>query len=131
MKIVPDTNLFVAASFNPRSSSAKILKGIEDGRLDLVWHARTRSEVERMLRRIPRTSWERFRDFFKEANEYRGKLRDEDYLFVEDPEDRKYAALGETTGSVIVTNDSDLLENRGWLGVEVTRPGEFVRRYKF
>ena len=55
-RIVPDTNVFVAAGFNPRSSSAEIIRGIERGRFELVWHQATRRETERILRQIPRLS---------------------------------------------------------------------------
>ena len=52
--IVIDTNVFVAAGFNPRSASARILTGIREGRFRLMWNEPTRRETEMILRRIPR-----------------------------------------------------------------------------
>jgi predicted nucleic acid-binding protein len=57
--IVIDTNVFVAAGFNPRSASARILTGIREGRFRLTWNEPTRRETEMILRRIPRLDWDK------------------------------------------------------------------------
>lgn len=126
MAIVVDTNVFVAAGFNPRSSSARILRAVEDGRIDMVWSADTRRETQRMIEQIPRLSWQQFSGLFQEALEYRETLDYSVYQFVEDPDDRKFAALGEATNSAIVTNDSHLLAHQQRLAPPVMTPGEFV-----
>jgi len=59
--IVIDTNVFVAAGFNPRSASARILTGLREGRFRLIWNEPTRRETEMILRRIPRLDWEKGR----------------------------------------------------------------------
>ena len=51
--VVIDTNVFVAAGFNVRSASERILAAIRDGRLQLVCNEPTRREAEFVLRRIP------------------------------------------------------------------------------
>ena len=51
--VVIDTNVFVAAGFNARSAWERILAGIRERRLQLVWNKPTRRETEIVLRRIP------------------------------------------------------------------------------
>jgi hypothetical protein len=45
-RIVIDTNVFVAAGFNPKSAAARILTAIREGRLQLIWNDPTRREAE-------------------------------------------------------------------------------------
>jgi predicted nucleic acid-binding protein len=71
--IVIDTNVFVAASFNPRSASARILAGIREGRFQLIWNKPTQRETEMILRRIPRLDWERVADLFQPEGEFTGR----------------------------------------------------------
>ena len=70
--IVIDTNVFVAASFNPRSASARILAGIREGRFQLIWNKPTQRETEMILRRIPRLDWERVAILFQAEGEFTG-----------------------------------------------------------
>ena len=51
--VVIDTNVFVAAGFNARSASARILAPIREWRFHLVWNEPTRREAEFVLRGIP------------------------------------------------------------------------------
>ena len=68
--IVIDTNVFVAAGFNPRSASARILTGIREGRFRLMWNEPTRRETEMILRRIPRLNWEKVADLFQPEGKF-------------------------------------------------------------
>jgi hypothetical protein len=68
--IVIDTNVFVAARFNPRSASARILTGIREGRFRLMWNEPTRRETEMILRRIPRLNWEKVADLFQPEGKF-------------------------------------------------------------
>ena len=58
--IVIDTNVFVAASFNPRSASARLLAAARNGRFRLIWNTSTRCETEMIPARIPHLDWQRF-----------------------------------------------------------------------
>jgi predicted nucleic acid-binding protein len=129
MNIILDTNTFVAAGFNPRSSSARILKAVEQGKINLVWNEDTRRETRKMITQIPRLSWSQFARLFKDENEYKGHVDVDDYRFIEDPDDRKFAALGEATGSIIVTNDHHLLSQRERLQTPVMTPSELLEQY--
>ena len=54
--IVIDTNVFVAAGFNPRSASAGVLAAVRQGRFQLIWNKPTQRETEMILRRISRST---------------------------------------------------------------------------
>ena len=42
-QVVIDTNVFVAAGFNPRSAAARILAAVREGRFQLIWNEPTPS----------------------------------------------------------------------------------------
>src|SRR6516164_9381702 len=67
--VVIDTNVFVAAGFNARSASERILAAIRDRRFQLVWNEPTRREAEFVLRRIPLLGWDKFGDLFRPEGE--------------------------------------------------------------
>ena len=91
--IVIDTNVFVAASFNPRSASARILAVIREGRFQLIWNKPTQRETEMILRRIPRLDWERVAILFQPEGEFTGPVDPDAFVLVRDRDDRKFAAL--------------------------------------
>src|SRR5215211_1222060 len=109
---VLDTNVFVGAGFNRSSHSARLVKAVEDGRLRMVWNDATRREVERILRRIPRLSWERVAPLFREEWTYVGETHPEQFDYVPDPADRHFAALADAAGVPLVTSDDHLLQAR-------------------
>ena len=125
-RIVLDTNVFVAAGFNPGSSAARIVRDVERGRLRLVWDRETRRETEAVVRRIPRLDWGRFAPLFGDDGEFAGAVEPERFGHVEDPGDRKFAALAAASGAVLVTNDGHLLKHRGRDGLRVVTPSGFV-----
>jgi uncharacterized protein len=126
---VLDTNVFVGAGFNRSSHSARLLEAVEDGRLRMVWNDATRREVERVLRRIPRLSWERVAPLFREEWGHVGETRPERFDYVPDPADRHFAALADAGGVPLVTSDDHLLQGRARARSEILTPGEFARLY--
>ena len=72
--VVIDTNVFVAAGFNPRSASARILEGVRERRFRLIWNQATRRETEMILRRIPRLEWQQVADLFRPEEEFTGPV---------------------------------------------------------
>src|SRR6476646_59226 len=107
--VVIDTNVFVAAGFNPRSAAARILAAIRDGQLQLIWNKPTRAETEMILRRIPRLSWHRFAELFRPEGEFSGEVDPQAFDVVADPDDRKFAALSAAAKRPLITNDAHLL----------------------
>jgi predicted nucleic acid-binding protein len=125
-RIVIDTNVFVAAGFNPKSAAARILAGVREGRFQLIWNEPTRRETELILRQIPHLDWERVADLFHSKAEFLGPVGPESFVFVPDPEDRKFAALSVATQTPLVTNDNHLLSHEDRIGVDVLTPRAFL-----
>jgi predicted nucleic acid-binding protein len=126
-RLVLDTNVFVAAGFNPRSHAAEIIRRAQEDDWQVVWNEETRRETYRLLNQIPPLSREEFAGIFREANRFTGPVDVTPFEFIQDPDDRKYAALAEASGATLVTNDVHLLSRRGRLGIPVMTPGEFLR----
>jgi len=131
MGLVLDTNVFVAAGFKPRSSSAIIIDAVRQGRQRLVWDEATRGETEHVIRRIPPLDWSRFSGLFEIAGEYRGMADQRPFERIADPDDRKFAALAAATGSILVSSDAHFLSCRDELPITVFTPREFLERTAF
>jgi uncharacterized protein len=129
IRVVLDTNVFVAAGFNPRSSSAQIVEAVAEGRLRHVWEPGTRGEVQAVLRQIPPLSWERRAGLFHEGNRFEGETHPEDFGNVPDPDDRKFLALADAAGATLISNDEHLLSQRGSSPVPILTPGEFWSQF--
>ena len=69
-RVVIDTNVLVAAGFNRRSAAARIVAGLRDGHLQLVWGRQTRAEAEMILRRIPGLDWQSCAALFRPEGEF-------------------------------------------------------------
>lgn len=127
--VVLDTNVFVAAGFNPRSASARILAAVGEGRLRMAWSDATRRETERVVGRIPPLRSTRLDDFFRDADRVHVMEDASAYTDIPDPEDRKFAALADAAGAVLVTADDHLLAGRDAAPRRVLTPGEFAREF--
>jgi len=126
--VVLDTNIFVAAGFNVRSNAARLVDGVRDRRLRMIWTYSTRAEAEHILRRIPRLSWERSADLFRPADRFPGEIAPADFEQVSDPADRIFAALAHAANVPLVTQDQALLEDLALIGVPACTAHEFVDR---
>jgi uncharacterized protein len=127
-EVVLDTNVFVGAGFNPRSSSARLVEAIRDGRLRMIWNQATRDEIAHIVRQIPRLSWADFASLFREADQFPADTHVEQFGYVPDPADRKFAALAHATGATLVTSDADLLQGSSRAEIPILTPSEFVHR---
>ncbi len=111
-QVILDTNVFVAALFNPRSYSSQLIRQVRDGRLQMVWDPLTRTETEYVIRKIPPLHWEAVADLFDGSCCYHGSTDPGAFSYVLDPADRKFAALAQATGAILITMDQDLLGSR-------------------
>ena len=127
-RIVVDTNVFVAAGFNPRSAAARILTAVREGRFQLIWNEPTRRETEMIMRQIPHLYSERVADLFEVETEFLGPVDPESFVFVTDPQDRKFAALSGAAQTPLVTNDNHLLSHKNSIGIGVLTPRAFLAR---
>jgi predicted nucleic acid-binding protein len=80
--VILDTNVFVAAGFNPTSNSARLVDGVRTGNLRMVWNEATREEIERILRMIPRLSWDKIAPLFREKDRFQGQTHPEEFDYV-------------------------------------------------
>ncbi len=124
--IVLDTNILVAAGFNPHSSAARIVQAVRTGDMQLVWHPRTHAEAKKIIRQIPSLSWGRFEDLFTPDGKYEGAIVPEAYPMINDYDDRKFAALAAATGAILVSNDRHLLSVRERLPITVLSAQELA-----
>jgi predicted nucleic acid-binding protein len=127
--VVLDTNVFVAAGFNPHSASAQIIESVRAGHLRLVWNETTRSETESVLRQIPPLDWRSFADLFRPEDRSAITVPLERFPHIPDWADRKFAALSKSTGAVLVTADDHLLGTRDRGAIQIMTPDEFWTRY--
>ena len=125
-QVVLDTNVFVGAGFNPRSHSALLIEAVRDGRLCIVWDDATHEEIEHVLRRIPRLSWGAVAELFREEAKFDGTTHPDQFDYVLDPADRKFAALADAASVPLVTSDRGLLNARGRAPFPILKPSEFA-----
>ena len=123
--VILDTNVFVAAGFNRRSASACIVEQVRLGQLRMIWNEQTRRETRHILDKIPPLSWSSFAELFRQADCHLGETAPDEFDFIPDPDDRKFAALAAATGAVLLTNDDDLLSNRDRARLEILTPAEY------
>jgi predicted nucleic acid-binding protein len=107
--VVIDTDVFVAAKFNARSISARILAAVREGDFQLVWNKPTRGAAGTILRRIPGLDWARVADLFEPEDEFTGPVDPNASVMVADRDDRKFAALSAAAKTPLVTNDNHVL----------------------
>lgn len=124
--VVLDTNIFVAAGFNPRSHSARILELVRAGALVLAWDRPTRDETRAVLQRIPRLDWSAVAPLFDAGRAIDGAAGHPAFVRIGDPADRKFAALALAAGAILVSSDRDLLSVREALPLRVAKPAEFL-----
>ena len=128
--VVIDTNVFVAALFNPRSASARILEGVRERRFRLIWNQPTRRETEMILRRIPHLDWQKVADLFRPEEEFTGPVDPAAFTVIADPDDRKFAALSAAADVPLVTSDKLVLAQQGRIGIEIVTPRDFLARQR-
>jgi putative PIN family toxin of toxin-antitoxin system len=126
--VVLDTNVFVAAGFNPRSASRKIVEAVKQGQVRMLWNDATRREIERITQQIPPLRTHNLVDLFRPEDRFTAATHPDRFADIPDPDDRKFAALAQAAGAVLISNDEHLLGQRGRSDLTVLTPGAFWRR---
>jgi putative PIN family toxin of toxin-antitoxin system len=127
LKLVIDTNMLVAAMFNARSASARILRSASGKACRIMWHRTLRREAEWITGKISRSVPGRTIDLdqvFLPENEVVSlpEIRGEGSC---DPEDNKFLACAEAAGvDLIVSNDSDLLTLGSYGSIPICTPSQ-------
>lgn len=126
--VILDTNVFLAAYWNPGCASARLIRACIDGLVRAVYTDPVRREALRMLGQVRVSS-----DYMTWLEQFWGKAeRVEpvavDDVHIDDPDDRKFleAAAG-SEADFIATNDDHLLRI-GYLGrTEILNPGSLAK----
>jgi len=63
---------------------------------------------------------------FRSEYRFAGATNPQEFSFVPDPADRKFAALAEAVQAPLVTSDAGLLKAGGQMAVPVFKPSEFA-----
>jgi putative PIN family toxin of toxin-antitoxin system len=126
--VVLDTNVFVAAGFNLRSASRKIVDAVKQGQVRMLWSDATRREIEHVMQRIPPLRTQNVTDLFRPEDRFTAATHPERFADIPDPDDRKFAALTHAAGAILISNDDHLLRQRNHSDLAVLTPGEFWRR---
>lgn len=124
--VVLDTNVFVAAGFNPDSASDRIISAVRHGSLRMIWNDETRKETRSILEKIPPLSWTAVADLFRNEERLDAETRPERFTQIPDPDDRKFAALAHASGAILISQDTDLLATPHRIDLLVVTPGEFL-----
>jgi len=124
---VLDTNVIVAAGFEPAGHAARLLERVRRGELRAVWNEATRHGTERIVRAIPPLASTPLDELYRPEDRCDAPTDPTAFRFVPDPEDRKYLALAAAAGATLVTLDEHLLGTRDRAAVPVLRPDEYLR----
>ena len=96
----------------------------------MIWNSQTRRETQHIIDKIPPLSWSSVAELFRNEDCHHSQAALDEFDFIRDPDDRKFAALAEATGAVLLTNDGDLLSNRDRATLQILTPGEYWERQK-
>ena len=122
MKVVIDTNLFVAAYFNKNSASAKILEMAARNELQFLWTEKIKREAKCILANIKAKKFlKNLPGIFKKKNQVVPRIKIKEIK--EDPEDDKFleCAVG-GKAEIIVSSDRHLLKVREFQGIPILTP---------
>ncbi len=128
MKLVLDTNVFIAAYFNRRSASARIIDLCFVGEHQLVFSSRLRKEAEAILKNVKANPEfvGRLNKLFADAHEV--KPKEKVWVVKEDPDDNKFLECAfEGKADYIITSDRHLLELGEFARTKICKPTQFLK----
>jgi putative PIN family toxin of toxin-antitoxin system len=126
-RVVLDTNVLVAAAYNPGSASRRVVEACLSVELTAVLSPALRREYEFVLARAVRgqTYLEQIRRLLESAEVVDPAQTPR--VVPDDPEDDKLVATALAAGAVLVTNDTHLLAIAGHEGLRVVRPAAVLQ----
>ena len=128
LKVVLDTNIFIAAYFNRKSASARIIDLCLDNKHELIFSSRLHKEVELILNNVKaeREFQERIRNLFMNASQV--KPTQKVSTVKEDPEDNKFLECAlEGKADYLITSDRHLLELGEFAQTKICKPTQFLK----
>ena len=123
-RVVLDTNVLVAAAYNPRSASRHVVEACLAGELTAVVSGALLREYEFILARAARGRpyLERVHQLLDGAEVVEPARTPR--VVPDDPGDDKLVAAALAAGASLVSNDAHLLALAGHEGLEVVRPAD-------
>lgn len=129
MRILIDTNVFVAAAYNHGSASRKIVHAVQQRQLALIVSPAIVWEYRAVLPKAVRREAERVR-LLQTIESAEVVSPSEVPAVTEDRSDDKFLAAAVAAGAdSLVTNDAHLLAVHPHAGIEILRPGVFWNRW--
>ncbi len=126
--MVLDTNVFIAAYFNRKSASARIIDLCLENKHELIFSSRLRKEVRLILKnvRAERGFQKRIQSLFMNAS--RIKPTQKIFMVKEDPEDNKFLECAlEGKADYLITSDWHLLELGKFAQTKICKPTQFLK----
>ena len=126
--MVLDTNVFIAAYFNRKSASARIIDLCLENKHKLIFSPRLRKEVKLILKnvRAERGFHERIQSLFMNASKV--KPIQKVFMVKEDPEDNKFLeCVLEGKADYLITSDRHLLELGEFAQTKICKPTQFLK----
>ena len=128
--VVLDTNVLVAAGFNPRSASCQDCGGCEAGGATDGLERGDPSGDRTHHAAIPPLRAHDMPELFRPEDRYTAPTHPQRFAHIPDPDDRKFAALAHATDAKLISNDDHLLRHRDRMDVTVLTPHEFWNRHQ-
>jgi hypothetical protein len=128
MRIVLDTNVFIAARFNPKSSSAKIIDLCIKKKYEPIFTSYLRKETELILENVKagKKFRQKVRRLFKSALWVRPTRKIS--VIKEDPDDNKFLECAfKGRADYLITSDRHLLELGEFAGTKIRKPAHFLK----
>ena len=128
MKVVLDTNVFIAAYFNRKSASAMIIDLCLENKHKLIFSSRLRKEAKLILKnvRAEREFRERTRSLFMNASKVKPTRKV--FTVKEDPDDNKFLECAlEGKADYLITSDRHLLELGEFAQTKICKPTQFLK----
>ncbi len=128
LKVVLDTNVFIAAYFNRKSASARIIDLCLENKHKLIFSPRLRKEVRLILKnvRAEREFREKIQSLFVNASKV--KPTKKVFTVKEDPEDNKFLECAlEGEADYLITSDRHLLELEEFAQTKICKPTQFLK----
>jgi putative PIN family toxin of toxin-antitoxin system len=127
-RVVLDTNVLVAAAYNPASASRRLVEACLAGELTAVLSPALLREYEFILARAVRRHPYLVRLHLLLERTETVQPAETPQVVPDDPDDDKLVAVALAAGAVIVTNDAHLLGVAGHEGLRVFRPADLSTR---
>ena len=129
VNVVLDTNLIIAAYYNRRSASAKILDLARNGKINVLWSEKVFEEAKFILDKI-KAGVKFRRSLLSIYKESRKIIKPERGITIisDDPSDNKLIGCAVKGASFIISNDHHLLDIGEFRGVKMVTPQNFLKK---